>query len=130
MIASLDIRVHVARLFDQHVMFVHFLDGGGIERRIVVRVIIDNIDHQGYRDFVRLLVDMHLEMLVDVQVLASRGDQRILERLFHDGIVDILDIDHGLQGFDQIDFGFLVLRCHKSLCFRIELLPWQRESRT
>ena len=100
MVTRLNIRIQIASLFDEHVVFVHFLNGFCIERRVVVRIIVNDIDHESDRNFIRFTINLHIEVLVNVQVLASCRNQGILQSAFDNGVVDILRVNDGFKRFD------------------------------
>ena len=85
---------------NEHVAFVHSLDFFGGHVRIVVREVIHDFDAEHHVDFVRLGVDVHFNLLLDMEVLPGSLDQGLLQGADDDGIIHVLRIDHALQDFE------------------------------
>ena len=53
-------------------------------------------------------VNFHFNLLVDVQILASSRNQRLLQGPEDYGIIHVLGLDHSLERIEQFDFGFVL----------------------
>ena len=107
-VTRLSVFVKVAGFFDQHVTLVEFFHFGSGHVRVVVRIVVDNGHAQINVNFVRFHVEIHIDLLFDVQVLTGRRDQRFLQRVQHNGIIHILGFDNTFQHFEQVNLRFVL----------------------
>ena len=107
-VACLSVFVEVASFIDEHVAFVHFSNFFGSHVRVVVRIVIDNFDVQEHMDFVGFHVDIDVDLLFDVQILAGRRNKSLLEGVQNHGIIDTLVFNDFLEYVEQVYFRFVL----------------------
>ena len=107
-VTGLSVFVEVAGFFDEHVAFIQFSHFVSRHVRIVVRIVIDHFDVQEHMDFVCLHVDIDVDFLFDVQILASRRNESLLEGVQNHGIIDTLVFNDFLEHVEQVYFRFVL----------------------
>ena len=104
-VAGLCVFVEFLGLGNQHVFFVQLFHFFGGHAGVVVRIVVHHLGTEEHVDFV--LGDFHVDFLIYVEILLGGRNQSLLQGVQHHGIIHVLGIYNGLQGFEQIDFRFI-----------------------
>ena len=93
-----------ARLVEQHITFVdggHFLGG---QIGIDIGIVVDHGHAQEHADLARLGIDVGLDVLLQVEVLARRVDESLLQRVEHDARVEVLRLGDEVEVLEEVVF--------------------------
>ena len=111
-VTGLCVFVEVAGFFHQHVTLVELFNFGSGHVRVVVRIVIHHGHAQVDMHLVGFHVEIHIDLLFDVQVLAGSRHERFLQRVQHDRIIHILGFDDTFQHFEQVNLRFFLTNSH------------------
>jgi hypothetical protein len=96
--------VVLAGLVQQHVVLVDGRDFVGGHLGIHVGVVVHHGHAQEHADLAGLGVDVGLDVLLQVEVLARRVDEGLLQRVEHDGAVEVLRLGDEVEAFQEVVF--------------------------